>query len=68
MSKKNYQPKVGDEVYLVTGKKKQTAWVTQIHSGSHMVEIFVEDEGNNLIVNKLELKLITRVEDEDLVQ
>lgn len=68
MSKKNYQPKLGDEVYLVTGKKKQTAWVTHIHSGSHMVEIFVENEGDKQVVNKLELELITRVEEEFLVQ
>ena len=66
MKPKDYQPKVGDEVYLVTGKKKQVAWVTQTYSGTHMVGIFLEDEGDEQIVNKLELELVTAVEEEEI--
>ena len=65
MKPKDYQPKVGDEVYLVTGKKKQVAWVTQTYSGTHMVGIFLEDEGDEQIVNKLELELVTAIGEEE---
>jgi len=68
MKPKDYQPKVGDEVYLVTSNKKQVAWVTQTYSGTHMVGIFVEDEGDEQVVNKLELELITAVGEEELLQ
>ena len=68
MKPKDYQPKVGDEVYLVTSNKKQVAWVTQTYSGTHMVGKFVEDEGDEQVVNKLELELVTAVGEEELLQ